>query len=355
MLSIGLGVTHTTIIGSKGSGIVGGQVAGVTGTGQLGNVSIIETLALAGLASTTGLGSVTVTATWDGLVNGNAAIGELGTVSIVETVAPAGLSSTVDVGTVVPITVVAPEGLSSTSAVGTVIPEEIIAVTGLSSTGTAGTVTTTGGTATLGTPTLLNASAGGSTQAVSGSFTPTANARLFALMVTRKNTSPSATPTITDSASLTWTEAVLFSNNFGSNPDLVLRVMKAAAPSSPSSMTVTADCTDSAAIGLVVFEITDASTTITNTKTAVASSGTYSLTMDSSPGANSALIAVGTQPSSTTTEATGFTEIRDGQHAGVSLTSYVAYDKTSPTSGAHTFTQSTGQNGIMAMFEVTPA
>lgn len=89
------------------------------------------------------------------------------------------------------------------------------------------------------------------------SFTPTANALLVALFHARAGSAP-ASPTITDTATLTWT--TVFSSTFNSTNRA--RLAWAVAPASPSAMTVTADyggSTSAGSFGLI--ELTGADTT----------------------------------------------------------------------------------------------
>jgi len=90
----------------------------------------------------------------------------------------------------------------------------------------------------LSTPTTLtsNSNGSGATSRTTGSFTPTANAVLFAAFHANGSGTPTA-PTFSDSAGLTWTG--LFDIGFNSTDRVTVKWAEVGG--SPASMTVTAD------------------------------------------------------------------------------------------------------------------
>jgi hypothetical protein len=197
----------------------------------------------------------------------------------------------------------------------------------------------------LGTPTSPVGRAGGTTSCTTDSFTPTSNALLIAFIATRKSGGPPATPTISDSADLTWSEVSLLATDFSSSPDFTSRVMVALAPASPSSMTITANCTDSTGIGLCITEVTGGSTTVTNVATGTDTAGDPSATLGSAPAATSCVLSFAWKEDAANlwTEPTGFTELYDVQPQTVSGRMGVAYDNTSPTEGPHQWTSASNR------------
>ena len=82
-----------------------------------------------------------------------------------------------------------------------------------------------------------------------------------------------AAPTITDTATLSWSAIVTESYNAGSGTRLTGRIYIAQAPGTPASMTVTATTTNGEHTGISVCQVTGAKLSITNFAGAQAGTG----------------------------------------------------------------------------------
>ncbi len=171
----------------------------------------------------------------------------------------------------------------------------------------------------IGTPTTLNSITQGSGQAtVIPSFTPTANAVIIVHFHGRDTSVPSI-PTISDSASLTWT--AVFVGNFNSTNRNWIGW--AVAPASPAAMTVTADWGASIPNSAgQAFEITGADTTtpvVSGTTLSASGSGTTPApgTVPAITSGNVQLLLISTRAASSSAEGGGaWTELYDTAPGG---------------------------------------
>lgn len=191
----------------------------------------------------------------------------------------------------------------------------------------------------VGTPTLKASGSrtSGASSDTTGSFTPTANAVLWAFFHGRNVSGAPASATISDTAGLTWTS--VFTAAFNSTNRIWIGW--AVAPSSPSSMTVTASwgaTVDSGTYGII--ETTAAHTTTpVVTSSNVAAGGTSTTPASGTVPAmassgNMQLLFVASRGSSSTAEA-GWSEVLDVVASGQPCHASVYYvgtpGDTSPT------------------------
>lgn len=183
----------------------------------------------------------------------------------------------------------------------------------------------------IGTP-IHRGNGGGSTSAVTGSFTPTAGATLLAFVTGLRSTTLPANPTVSDSAGLTWVERGAVDYNPGANRRMKSRLFVATVGGSPSSMTVTGACSDGTETTVTVTEVTgvgsDFSNVITGTNSAGDPSGT--LAAFSTGGVGIGFAAM--QGSGGSTPPSGYTELYDATISanGQSRRNTTVYDLTSP-------------------------
>ena len=175
----------------------------------------------------------------------------------------------------------------------------------------------------LGTPTELAAAGATASSVTTASFTPTANAIIFAFACNR-NTSASI-PTISDSLGGTWNAV-----NAGHDGTAVgARLFWQQIGGSPASMTVTVQGGGGAQHAVHVLEITGADDDFSNVQSVLDADGDPAVTM-SAYAANSlclgyCLVTAG----AAMTGPTGFTELYD-QAPATNTRIHVSYDMTSP-------------------------
>jgi hypothetical protein len=146
--------------------------------------------------------------------------------------------------------------------------------------------------AVLGSLRLLASGAAAAATVTSGSFTPTAGARIIALANGRRTTSASNSMTFSDSlTALTWTSLISVTN-IAIDPRLRLRLQWATAPASPAAMTVTAVSGAANAMTLQVFEIVGSGTP-TNIGSGNDSAGDASVSLALEPRTSSTVLLCG--------------------------------------------------------------
>lgn len=196
----------------------------------------------------------------------------------------------------------------------------------------------------IGTPINRGTNGGGSTSATVASFTPNAGELLVAVVGTRRSTGVSATPTVSDSLGLTWTEIILQTYDTGSNPRLVMRALWAVATG--AAMTVSAACADSTNIGLSVVGVTGAGTVFTNAGGNNNAAGDPSVVL-AAPAATSAILGwavfVG---GNAVSPPSGYTELVEFNVASGSGPMEVCYDTTSPSATVSWVTSNISSVGI---------
>ena len=191
----------------------------------------------------------------------------------------------------------------------------------------------------VGTPTLKASGSRttGASSDTTASFTPTANAVLWAFFHGRNASGAPASATISDTAGLTWTSVFTASFNSANR----IWIGWAVAPSSPSSMTVTASwgaTVDSGAFG--VFETTGANTTTPVVASSNVAAGSTSTTPASgtvpamASSGNLQILFVASRSSSSTAEASWaevFDVVASGQPCHASAYYIGTPGDTSPT------------------------
>lgn len=138
----------TGVASTTGRGTVAVQhtnaLTGVSETSLVGTVKANTTKALSGVSTTTSVGSLGVQRTK--ALSGVQTVTARGTLASSRTVPITGVQATGSVGTVIPTTgtVVALTGVSSSTAVGSMVPSVTVTLTGVSAAGAAGTLTPAG-------------------------------------------------------------------------------------------------------------------------------------------------------------------------------------------------------------------
>lgn len=175
----------------------------------------------------------------------------------------------------------------------------------------------------LGTPTELAVAGATASSVTTASFTPTANAIIFAFAVNR-NTSASI-PTISDSLGGTWNAMNAGHDGTG----IAARVFWQQIGGSPASMTVTVQGGGGAQHAVHVLEITGADDDFSNLQSDLDANGDNALTM-SAYAANSLCLGYSAVTAGAAmTGPTGFTELYDNAPA-TNTRIHVSYDMSSP-------------------------
>jgi hypothetical protein len=178
----------------------------------------------------------------------------------------------------------------------------------------------------IGTPTLPTPVVGtAGTTATTASFTPTANAVLFALGGSRQ--ALGVVPTISDSLGGTWTPV----NNAGlETGNINGSVHYQVVSGSPSAMTVTATSTGASQTAIGIVQVTGINTDFSNYQEDTDTAGDPSLTLSAYASGSGALgFAVGNAGGSGFTQPSGFTELNDTSPV-TNLRFNICYDITSP-------------------------
>lgn len=146
--SADLSLALTGVASTTGRGTVGvthtNALAGVSTTSAVGSVKANTTKALSGVSSTTGRGTLGVSRTK--ALSGVLSTTARGSVGSARTVPLTGVQASAAVGTVTATTgiVVALSGVAAALAVGTLLPSVVAAISGVQSTGLAGNLTVSG-------------------------------------------------------------------------------------------------------------------------------------------------------------------------------------------------------------------
>lgn len=185
----------------------------------------------------------------------------------------------------------------------------------------------------------------GTTSAVTGSFTPSANALLIASVFARQNTTVPAQPTISDTTGLTWTEIKDQQYDPGSNPRARGRMFWAQVGGSPASMTVTGSVSGASNTFIIVDEYTGAGTTdFTNAIGVGNAAGDPTVTLpNGAPTSTSSFHVHGWFGANNTIDnKAGWTELLDAQAGATTNRLYSVYDHTSAPSSL----AATSSNGV---------
>lgn len=175
----------------------------------------------------------------------------------------------------------------------------------------------------LGTPTELAAAGATASSVTTASFTPTANAMLFAFACNRN--SGATIPSISDSLGGTWNAI-----NAGHDGTAVAaRVFWQQIGGSPASMTVTVNGGGGSQHAVHVLEITGADDVFTNVQSDLDANGDNALTMAAYAASSGCLAYSLVTAGSAMTGPSGFTELYD-QAPATNTRVHVSYDMTSP-------------------------
>jgi hypothetical protein len=187
--------------------------------------------------------------------------------------------------------------------------------------------------------------AGGTTSAVTVSFTPTAGSILLALCTTKAASAPGV-PTISDSIGGTWDLITNAVTGPASNPFIKGALYRHIVPASPAARTVTAAGGTTSTV-ISVIEVTGASYDLSNLAINANTAGDPSCTLPTAPEAASAVFGwcVGHLTAAVTQVGT-YTELFDSNPAGgTNHRIEFAYDLSSPAqtlSWTSTLTNSVG-------------
>jgi hypothetical protein len=173
---------------------------------------------------------------------------------------------------------------------------------------------------------------------------------LIAQLGTRKAGAFSAQPTLSDSLGLTWTE-IDDQNGPNTVGRMRMRLLYTMIDQNPQSMTVSAACADSDALGLALVGVGGVAATFSNKVTATNAAGDPSITLSGTPVAVLGFALA--QADNGFTPPTGYTEAYDLSLAVTQMRMTAVYDISEP--GNPLAWVSSNTNSVATAWELTRA